>query len=205
MDFLFIVLAIVITLALLGPKKKITYKSPWKNPEKENFPLPPPIEKPSTFDKKDQLSITLNNKYEKKRMLNKTEEEVYKIILRMIYLHAKGQYKINMQTSLGEILKSSPDGHKTINCKRVDFCIVDREFIPVAVIEVNGTGHYQGDALLRDETKRTAIECAGIKYIAIRENENVTEKLNKELKLILNQFENSAATIKAAAKPPTTN
>lgn len=63
----------------------------------------------------------------------------------MIYLHTKGQYKINMQTNLGEILKSSPDEHKTINCKRADFCIVDKEFMPVAVVEVNGTGHYQGD------------------------------------------------------------
>lgn len=200
MDFLFIALAIVITLALLGTKKKITYKSPWKNPEKENFPLPPPIEKPSTFDKKDQLSITLNNKYEKKRMLNKTEEEVYKIILRMIYLHAKGQYKINMQTSLGEILKSSPDGHKTINCKRVDFCIVDKEFMPVAVIEVNGTGHYQGDALLRDETKRTAIECAGITYIAIRENEVKEEKICRELVPILQGRNETLNVIEQQAK-----
>ncbi len=90
-----------------------------------------------------------------------------------------------MQTSLGEILRSSHEGYKTINSKRVDFCIVDKEFMPVAVIEVNGTGHYQGDALQRDETKRVAIEGAGIKYIAIRENENTQEKLNRELNPIL--------------------
>lgn len=56
---------------------------------------------------------------------------------------------------------------------------------PVAVIEVNGAGHYQGDALLRDETKRTAIECVGIKYIATRENEGAHEKLKNEIESVL--------------------
>ncbi len=185
MDFLFIVLAIAIVLALVAPKKKRSYRSPWRNPKKESLITEKPREIKPTFEKKDQLSITLKNKYEKQRLLNKTEEEVYKIILRMIYTHAKGQYKINMQTSLGEILRSSYEGYKTINSKRVDFCIVDKEFMPVAVIEVNGTGHYQGDALQRDETKRTAIESAGIKYVAVRENENTQEKLYRELKPIL--------------------
>jgi hypothetical protein len=144
-----------------------------------------PREIKSTFEKKDQLSITLKHKYEKQRLLNKTEEEAYKIILRMIYTHTKGQYKINMQASLGEILRSSYEGYKTINSKRVDFYIVDKEFMPVAVIEVNGTGHYQGDVLLSDETKRAAIESAGIKYIAIKENDDVKEKLNLEIAAII--------------------
>jgi hypothetical protein len=91
-----------------------------------------------------------------------------------------------MQTSLGEILSCTFEGHKTINCKREYFCIVAEDFIPVAVIEVNETGHYQGDALERDEVNRTAIESAGIKYIAAREDEVLKEKPERELLHIFN-------------------
>jgi len=59
--------------------------------------------------------------------------------------------------------------------------------MPVAVIEVNGTGHYQNNALERDEIKRIAVESAGIRYIAIRENENKKEKLERELLYMLNK------------------
>lgn len=169
MDFLIFIIVVAIALAVIIPKKKINNRS-WKSHSKNNPTLKPKTEASTTAEKENQLSITLNNKYTKQRLINKTEEEVYKLALRMIYLHAKGKFKINMQTSLGEILNCTFEGHKTINCKRVDFCIVDTDFSPVAIIEVNGKGHYQGDALERDEVKRTAIECAGIKYIAIREN-----------------------------------
>ncbi len=183
MDYLLILLVFVVVLSILFPKKKSRYVSRWKRANKEIGQTTSQNQKPTklSYEKNDQLSITLNNKYEKQRLINKTEEEVYKIILRMIYQHAKGQYKINMQTSLGETLKSTYEGHRTINSKRVDFCIVDRDFMPVAVVEVNGAGHYQGDALIREEIKRAAIESAGIKYIAIRENENINEKLVREL------------------------
>lgn len=186
MEYLLVLLAVVVVLSIIVPKKNSRYTSRWKRANKE-IGQTSQNQKPAKLscEKNDQLSITLNNKYEKQRLINKTEEEVYKIILRMIYQHAKGQYKINMQTSLGETLKSSYEGHRTINSKRVDFCIVDRDFMPVAVVEVNGAGHYQGDALIREETKRAAIESAGIKYIAIRENENAIEKLNRELKIVL--------------------
>jgi len=178
MDFLIFLIIVAVVVALIFPKKKRSHGN-WKNQSKNNFKSGPQPEKPA--EKITQLSVTLSNKYAKKRIINKTEEEVYKLVLRMIYLNAKGKFKINMQTSLGEILTCSSEGHKTINCKRVDFCIMDIDFLPVAVIEVNGTGHYQGDALERDEVKRTAIESAGIKYIAIRENENFKEKLEREL------------------------
>jgi len=61
----------------------------------------------------------------------------------------------------------------------------------IAVIEVNGTGRYQGDALLRDETKRTAIECGGINYIAIREKKNAQIAPDRELEINLSEHHNS--------------
>lgn len=188
MEYLFILLAVVVVFSIVIPKKKIKYKSPWSKPKNDSVigVYQTKKSKPLSYTKDSQLTVALNSKYEKQRILNTPEEEVYKIVLRMIYQHAKGQFKINMQTSLGEILKCEGKGYDAIKCKRVDFCIVNKEFMPVAVIEVNGGGHYQGDALLRDETKRTAIESAGIKYIAVRENENPAEKLNRELNSIFN-------------------
>lgn len=148
----------------------------------------PTIEKaePATTNNKKQLDNVLKNKYEKQKLFNKTEEDVFKIVMNLINTHAKGHYRINGQTSLGEILTCKDRAaFFAINAKRVDMLIINREMEPIAAIEVNGTGHYQDDALERDEIKRAAIESAGIKYIAIRENENAKEKLERELIHIL--------------------
>ena len=133
-----------------------------------------------------QLEEVLKCKFEKQRLFNQTEEKVYRLIIEMINTHAEGHFKVNEQTSLGEILKCKEDfwgnkAFKAINSKRIDLLIVNRDLMPIAAIEVNGTGHYFNNALERDEIKRAAIESAGIKYIAIRENENAKEKLEREL------------------------
>jgi hypothetical protein len=133
-----------------------------------------------------QLAEVLKCKFEKKRLFNHTEEKVYRLIIEMINTHAKGHFKVNGQTNLGEFIKCKEDfwgnkAFKAINSKRVDLLIVNRDLMPVAAIEVNGTGHYFNNALERDEIKRAAIESAGIKYIAIRENEDSKEKLEREL------------------------
>lgn len=205
MELLIAALVFVILIAIIFPKKrrnrpqkkygtwrKITPKveEPWK-PVHPRY-APPPDHGLSKEDKaKDEdtskaLKIALSNKYEKQRLYNKTEEEVFKLLVQLIYTHAKGQYKVNGQTSLGELLKTNNKyAFNVINYKRVDFCIIDKNYLPVAVIEVNGTGHYQNNALERDEIKRAAVESAGIKYIAIRENEDKMEKINRELTPVL--------------------
>lgn len=180
LTFWVIVLGILIAISAVFKKKKSRSGGEWKKTQHYTKPYAERI----INQPRDHLSITLSHKYEKQRLLNRTEENVYNALLRMIYTNPKSGFKINMQTSLGEILKCDPEGFKTINSKRVDFCLVDKSFMPIVVIEVNGTGHYQGDALERDEVKRAAIESAGIKYIALRENENFNEKLNRELSFL---------------------
>lgn len=138
-----------------------------------------------------QLSEVLKCKFEKQRLFNHTEEKIYRLLIEMINTHAKGHFKVNGQTSLGEILKCKERfGFNAINSKRIDLLIVNRDLMPVAAIEVNGTGHYQNNALERDEIKRAAIESAGIKYIAVRENENAREKLHRELLHVLSSSGN---------------
>lgn len=189
---LFFILAIIFSFAfaLLSPnknKRKFKDRTPWNNPQFPSPPIPEKTwdEKKYTFEKKDQLSIALKSKFTKQRIINKTEEEVYRLILRFLITNNLKQYKVTMQTSMGEILKCESEGYGTINCKRADFCIVDKDFYPIAIIEVNGSGHYQGDALEREEIKRSAAECAGITYISIRENEDKYQKIENELKKIL--------------------
>lgn len=58
-------------------------------------------------------------------------------------------------------------GECGINSKRADFLVVDREGWPVAVIEYQGSGHYQGNAQERDAVKRTVLPRAGIRYIEV--------------------------------------
>jgi len=66
------------------------------------------------------------------------------------------------QVSLGEVL-SSPDAraYSAINSKRVDLLIVSRSGDPIAAIEYQGHGHYQGTAAARDAVKKEALRKAG--------------------------------------------
>src|SRR5690606_13749636 len=212
MELLTAALVLVILLTILFPKnrksrpakkygswRKITPKveEPWRPVQSRHTPSPDHTIVEDTKAEEDTskaLKIALSNKYEKQRLYNKTEEDVFKLLVQLIYTHAKGQYKVNGQTSLGEILKTpNKYAFNVVNYKRVDFCIVDREYMPIAVIEVNSTGHYQNNALERDEIKRVACESAGIKYIAIRENESKKEKLERELLSLLKIPAKSAA------------
>jgi len=178
-SFWVIVLLVLAGVSAFFKSKKSKYRQSWRPSYNSNKRFN--NQQQIAYQSEDHLSITLRHTYEKKRLLNRSEEKVYKAMLQIIYSNEKNGFKISMQPSLGEILNCEPEGHKTINSKRVDFCIVDRNYMPVAVIEVNGSGHYQGDALERDEVKRAAIESAGIKYIALRENENINDKLVREL------------------------
>jgi hypothetical protein len=72
------------------------------------------------------------------------------------------------QVCLGEVL-SSPDARafSAINSKRVDVLLVDEDSQPIAAIEYQGSGHYQGSAAARDAVKKEALRRAGVRYIEI--------------------------------------
>jgi len=63
----------------------------------------------------------------------------------------------------------SPDesAFRSINSKRVDILIVDQGGWPVAAVEYQGDGHYQGTAAGRDAVKKEALRKAGIRYVEI--------------------------------------
>ncbi|EGI5923291.1 DUF2726 domain-containing protein [Salmonella enterica subsp. enterica serovar Colindale] len=55
----------------------------------------------------------------------------------------------------------------SVNSKRVDILVTDLFGFPCAVIEYQGGGHYQNNAIGRDAVKKEACRKAGIGYLEI--------------------------------------
>jgi hypothetical protein len=125
-----------------------------------------------------QLALVRAATFEKKRLLNKTEYNAYKLLRPCV----PPAHLIAFQVSLGELLRhSDQDTYRAINSKRADFAVIDTSGFPVAIIEVQGAGHNRGDAALRDEIKRLAVQSAGIAFIEIfpaDDPDAVAQKLN---------------------------
>lgn len=127
----------------------------------------------SKYFYKNQLNRVKNAKYDKKRLFNQTEAISYKALAKI----TADNCFIFAQVSLGEILKNKNYRlYKDIMSKRVDFLITDNNFNPIAVVEINGTGHYlSSSSHYRDEIKRISVESAGIKYLSVQGNTNNIE------------------------------
>ena len=81
------------------------------------------------------------------------------------------RWPVMAQVSLGEVLSSrDARAYSAINSKRVDLLIVSRSGDPIAAIEYQGHGHYQGTAAARDAVKKEALRKAGVQYIATPES-----------------------------------
>ena len=106
-------------------------------------------------------------RFEKRSLLSRSEALVLYAAERAINI-ADLQWRVMAQVSLGEVL-SSPDAraYSAINSKRVDLLIVSRNGDPIAAIEYQGPGHYQGTAAARDAVKKEALRKAGVRYIEV--------------------------------------
>ena len=103
----------------------------------------------------------MDARFEKRRLLSRSEAQVLYAAEREI--NAAGlKWRVMAQVSLGEVL-SSPDAqaYSAINSKRVDLLIVSRSGDPIAAIEYQGRGHYQGTAAARDAVKKRPCERLG--------------------------------------------
>lgn len=131
-----------------------------------------------------------------KRLINKSEEQLLAHITALLERseRAKG-YQILAQVNYGEILSTQPSDSSLpeqesfwlINCRRADFCLLDENHHPLAVIEYQGEGHYQGEWRHGDQIKRYAIESAGLLFCEITYNDrkNFTRALQRELAPLL--------------------
>jgi hypothetical protein len=132
------------------------------------------------IDPAEQLRLVMGARFEKRRLLSRSEAHVLYAVERAINT-AGLKWRVMAQVSLGEVL-SSPDAraYSAINSKRVDLLIVSRRGDPIAAFEYQGHGHYQGTAAARDAVKKEALRKAGVRYIAVTP-ESGTEDMAREI------------------------
>jgi hypothetical protein len=135
------------------------------------------------IDPAEQLRLVMGARFEKRRLLSRSEAHVLYAVERAINT-AGLKWRVMAQVSLGEVL-SSPDAraYSAINSKRVDLLIVSRSGDPIAAIEYQGHGHYQGTAAARDAVKKGALRKAGVRYITVT-SESGTEDMAREISRI---------------------
>lgn len=138
------------------------------------------VEEPDLLDVGEQLKAVIAASFEKRKVLNRSEYRVFKIVEDFIIQLAKG-HRVFAQTSLGEVLRS-PSNHafRSINSKRVDILVVDWKGHPVLAVEYSGSGHYLGTAAGRDAVKKEALRKAGVKYVEVSENDS-DEKIRSQI------------------------
>ncbi len=89
---------------------------------------------------------------------------------------ARPSFYVMAQLSLGEILEAESSAYSAINWMRCDVAIIDTDGTPLAIIEVQGHGHYGGlfeeglEVRIKDEIKRKACASAGIQMIEVHAN-----------------------------------
>ena len=131
-------------------------------------------------DPAEQLRLVMGASFKKRRLLSRSEAYVLYAAERAVNA-ADLKWRVMAQVSLGEVL-SSPDAraYSAINSKRVDLLIVSRSGDPIAAIEYQGHGHYQGTAAARDAVKREALRRAEVRYIEVT-SERGTEVTAREV------------------------
>jgi hypothetical protein len=118
-------------------------------------------------DAAEQLRIVMTAGFRTRPLLSKAEAKVFYSAERAIAEQGL-PWRVMGQVSLGEILSSTePEAYAAINSKRVDLLLIDRFGQPIAAIEYQGEGHYQGSAAARDAVKKEALRRAGVRYIEI--------------------------------------
>ncbi len=134
-------------------------------------------------DPAEQLRLVMGAGFEKRRLLSRSEAQVLYAAERAIDTEGL-KWRVMAQVSLGEVL-SSPDAraYSAINSKRVDLLIVSSSGNPIAAIEYQGHGHYQGNAAARDAVKKEALRKAGVRYIEVTP-ESGTEVMAREISRI---------------------
>lgn len=118
-------------------------------------------------DAGQQLHAVMAATFDRRRLLNAPEYRLFKLVEEEAQMASRG-HRVFAQTSLGEVLASRDrEAFASINSKRVDLLIVDGGGWPVAAVEYQGEGHYQGTAAARDAVKKEALRKAGVRYIEV--------------------------------------
>lgn len=176
-NWFLIAVAVVIFLVVRGKqkRKKGHYRpSPAQKPEwRDHRPTPEYTREETTAER--QLNAVRSSEFRKRPLMNKSEYGVFCKLEELLSTSHRG-YRVFSQVSLGEILGSDDkQAYLAINSKRADFVIIDWSGQPIAVVEYHGSGHFQGDAVVRDAVKREACKSAGISFIELPSHYSATD------------------------------
>jgi hypothetical protein len=134
-------------------------------------------------DPAEQLRTVMHANFKRRPLLSKKEARVlYKA--EDTIRNAKLGWRAMAQVCLGEVLRS-PDNHAfaAINSKRVDILLISSCGIPMAAIEYQGEGHYQGTAAARDAIKKEALRKAGVRYIEVTPDSDLNDLAREILRI----------------------
>lgn len=144
-------------------------------------------------DSADQLRVVTGAQFRPRKLLSRSEARVFYAVERAVQKFAP-KCRVMAQVNLGEIL-SCPDrrAFSAVNSKRVDILVVSQFGDPVAAVEYQGDGHYQGDAPARDAVKREALRTAGISFIEVSAGDTETQLSQNLARLLAAQAARRAA------------
>lgn len=166
------VLTFAVGNQFLGKSKR--YRPRWQ-PQSNVVNFRKGASKPDLTDSAEQLRIVSGAIFKAQRLLSKQESLVFDAVEQSLK-RQDSNWRVMAQVSLGEILSSpDPDAYRSINSKRVDILIVSETNHPIAAVEYQGGGHYQGNAAARDAVKREALRKAGIRFLEIEPHDSPTE------------------------------
>lgn len=122
-----------------------------------------------------QLEAVSCVKFQRSKIMNLSEYRVFQA-LELIVEESGADFRVMAQVSLGEVIrpvseagdwKSRKDAFASINSKRLDFAVIDKQGYVALAIEYQGSGHHQGAAFIRDAVKKEALRRAGIAFIEV--------------------------------------
>lgn len=126
-------------------------------------------------DPAQQMTAIARAGFQKARLLNKEEARLLPLLERVAREVGQG-HRVMAQTSLGEVLRPCPGSgssdelkaaYASINSKRLDFAIFDRTGFLACAVEYQGSGHYQGNAFMRDAVKKEALPRASVPLVEV--------------------------------------
>ncbi len=178
-----VLLAIGVVVALPYLRRRLTARRRHRSrppriralsPHGQEAPGPRPKGR-NMADVEAQLAAVAKVSFEKRRLLNMGEYDVFRLLERLVSQAGTG-HRVMAQTSLGELIQPRPasadraarkDAHASINSKRLDFAIVDRFGLLAVAVEYQGSGHYHHKTFMRDAVKREALRRAGVTLIEV--------------------------------------
>ena len=128
-------------------------------------------------DPRAQLRAVRRARIEARPILNRSE------LIRLAWLEAwaRGRAcRVFAQVPYGEMMRTRDEAaFRSVNAKRADFLITDKGGHPLAAVEYQGEGHWEGDARARDRVKRAALQGAGIALVGLFPDEDRKAALGK--------------------------